>query len=152
VDGLNTLIADHPAGVVLVFVALEGVLMVLIGVVAAFGKRELRRIENKEVEQDSRLKDIEKDIHGEESDIRIIRQELADHVRKEEKVWTTVERIDRTVVRIEAALPNGDMKVAVAQLGTMSKVLDRVETKIDKNRDQIVDHRVRIAKLEGDRK
>jgi len=152
VDGLNTLIADHPAGVVLVFVALEGVLMALIGVVAAFGKRELRRIENKEVEQDSRLKDIEKDIHGEESDIRIIRQELADHVRKEEKVWTTVERIDRTVVRIEAALPNGDMKVAVAQLGTMSKVLDRVETKIDKNRDQIVDHRVRIAKLEGDRK
>ena len=151
-DGLNTLIADHPAGVVLVFMALEGVLMVLIGVVAAFGKRELRRIENKEVEQDSRLKDIEKDIHGEESDIRIIRQELADHVRKEEKVWTTVERIDRTVVRIEAALPNGDMKVAVAQLGTMSKVLDRVETKIDKNRDRIIDHTIRIGKLEGDRK
>lgn len=151
-DGLNTLIADHPAGVVLVFVALEGLLMVLIGVVASFGKRELRRIEKKEGEQDRRLKDIERNVHGEESDIKLIRQELSDHVRKEEKVWTTVERIDRTVVRIEAALPNGDMKVAVAQLGTMSKVLDRVETKIDRNRDQIIDHTVRIGKLEGDRK
>lgn len=129
-EGLNNLIADHPGAVVLAFIGMWGVMMALIGLVARLGRRELHRIESKEIEQDRRLETLAQDVHGEESDIKLIRQELSDHVEREEKVWDTVERMDRAVARIEHNMPNGDLKVAISKIDVIHQRLEEVGTEV----------------------
>ena len=170
-EGLNNLIADYPGVVVLAFVGMWGVMMALVGLVARLGRRELRRIESKEVEQDNRLEALAKDVHGEESDIKLIesdlkliRQELREHVVKEEKVWDTVERMDRAVARVEHNMPNGDLKVAISKIDVIHKRLEEVGTevrehnceaegwkrKITAHEVKIEGHDRRIGRLEED--
>jgi len=150
--GLNTLIEQHPAVVVLIFGLLWSILTALLMLVAWFMKRELARIWSSEQSQDAKLASLEADVHGEEGDLRSIRERLEQHITVERETLKSmgaeVSATARAVIRIEANMPNGDLKVAVAKLDEVSTDLKDHNREAEKWKRTITAHGVRIDKLE----
>ena len=167
-EGLNSMIEQHPAAVVLSFGFLWAVLAVLVAIIGWFVRRELARLGETEKSQNEKLEKLEREIRGEEGDLRSIEEKLTAHIKNEEKTLEAMGRevtsTARAVIRIEASMPNGDMKVAIAKLDMVSKKLDQVDIGVATHNDEaekwkrtistqgvrLEGHSRRIEKLEGE--
>lgn len=126
-NGLNELIGDHPAAVVIVFGFMWAVMMALIGFVRRMVIREFGQIEKREDQQDSRLRLIEQDIQGENSRLALMARDLSDHISREEEVWEKVDEIHDTVLRLN----NGQMALVHHKLDNLERAVEKVDGKVE---------------------
>jgi hypothetical protein len=155
-DALSQIVEGNVGATVVVFGVLWAIVLLQGQGLLWVGRRELARIWESEKDQNTRLGEIEKEVHGEETDIRLIKNKLTDHVEKEEKVWDEIRSFGRKVGDLERKLPNGDLKTALVKLDylttSFNKLAEEVRThnteaEAWKRRIEVND--VRLGVLEG---
>lgn len=122
-DGLGNLVEGNVGATVIIFTVLWAALVVQGQILLWMGKRELARIWASETAQNDRLEEIEKEVHGEETDIAVIKERITTHIEDEEEVWADIRDI-------KAQLPNGDLKTAMVKLDGLITAFNALATEV----------------------
>jgi chromosome segregation ATPase len=155
-DAFSQIVEGNVGATVVVFGVLWAVLLLQGQGLLWVGRRELARIWESEKDQNARLVEIEKEVNGEETDIKLIKVKLTDHVEKEEKVWDEIRSFGRKVGDLERKLPNGDLKTALVKLDYLTTSFNALaeevrthNTEAERWKRKIEVQDVRIGVLEG---
>jgi uncharacterized coiled-coil protein SlyX len=97
-NGLNELIADHPAAVVLVFLVGNTILAFLYGTLRWFVKREFTKLDIHQSKQDRDIEKMQKDLADYKLHFAVSQKSFDDLV---EKIDRHIEKEDETVRKID---------------------------------------------------
>ena len=133
-DALSQLVEGNVGATVVVFGLLWAALVLQGQTLLWFGKRELTRIEARD---------------------NATSASLTQHIESEEEIWDTIREIELKVNDIQNKLPNGDLKVALSKLDTLTAGVALVGREVRQHNDEaekwkrkIERHDVRLTNLE----